>query len=66
MSKSQKNSTDLSNELNMAIGCEPSKMFCRKVKPDAPAYNPNIHLTLDLEPLHHLLLMKSLMKFDYL
>ena len=28
MSKSPKNSTDLSNELKMAIGCEPSEICC--------------------------------------
>ena len=28
MSKPPKNSTDLSNELKMAIGCEPSEICC--------------------------------------
>ena len=39
MSKSQKKSTFLFNELKTAIGWEPSTVFCRKVKPDVPAYN---------------------------
>ena len=39
ISRFQKNSTDLSNELKIAIGWEPSTMFCRKVIPDVPAYN---------------------------
>ena len=39
MSKSPKNSTDFSKELKIGIGWEPSTMFCRKVKPDVPAYN---------------------------
>ena len=41
MSKSPKNSTDLSNELNMAIGCPPSAMFCKSAKPDVAAYSSN-------------------------
>ena len=39
MSRSPKNSTDLSKELKIAIGWEPSTVFCKIVKPDVPAYN---------------------------
>ena len=39
MSKSPENSIDLSNELKIVTGWEPSMMFCRKVKPEVPAYN---------------------------
>ena len=46
MLRSQNNSTDLSNELNIAIGCEPSTVFCRKVKPDAAAYNSKCQFNL--------------------
>ena len=66
MSKPPKNSTDLYKELKIAIGWEPSTTFCRKVKPDVPAYNSNINLTLDLKLLHHSLLMEELMKLCYL
>ena len=41
MSKSPKNSTDLSNELNMAIGCAPSCWFCKNAKPEVSAYSSN-------------------------
>ena len=36
-----KNSTDLSKLLKTAIGCDPSTMFCKNEKPDAPACNSN-------------------------
>ena len=39
MSRLPKNSTDLSNELKIAIGCAPSEIFCKNEIPDVPAYN---------------------------
>ena len=38
MSKSTKNSTDLSKELKMAIGCEPSEICCNNEIPFGAAY----------------------------
>ena len=46
MSKSPKNSTDLFKELNIAIGCEPSTICCRKVKHAVPAYNSKYKFNL--------------------
>ena len=36
-SGSPKNSHDLPNELNKAIGCPPSTVFCRKANPEVPS-----------------------------
>ena len=41
ISQSPKNSHDLSNEFNKAIGCPPSLWFCRKANPEVPAYISN-------------------------
>ena len=46
MSKYTKNSIDLSNELKIATGCEPSAMFCKKVKPDVAAYSSKYSFNL--------------------
>ena len=61
ISRSPKNSTDLSNELKIAIGCDPSAMFCKSEKPDVPACNSKCQLNLGF----HLLLWGTLMVFDY-
>ena len=39
-------STDLSNELKVVIGCDPSTMFCKSEKPDVPACNPTYPFNL--------------------
>ena len=38
MSQSPKNSTELSNEVKMAIGCEPSEICCNIEIPFGAAY----------------------------
>ena len=38
MSKPQKNSIDLPNELKMAVGCEPSEICCNNEIPLGAAY----------------------------
>ena len=36
-----KQSQDRSNDLNIAMGCPPSLMFCKQAKPEVPAYISN-------------------------
>ena len=49
MSKSPKNSTDLCNELKMAIGCEPSEICCNIEIPFGAAYILKSQFTLGFE-----------------
>ena len=57
MSRHQKNSADLSNGLKMAIGCEPSAMFCRSVKPDVPAYSSKYTFNLGFKAISSLIVI---------
>ena len=49
MSKAPKNSTDLSKEFEIAVGCDPSTMLCKNEKPDVPACNSKCTFNLGFQ-----------------
>ena len=61
MSKSQKSSTLLSEELETAIGCDPSTVFCKNEKPDVPACNSQYQFNLGFKTISSCFSCETLM-----